>query len=348
MISLPFSNKAGGLLPPRPLAATRRAVSALVQPTHPMLVQMVVTRRCQLTCGYCNEYDDHSPPVDTDLLLRQTDHLAELGTLLVTLTGGEPLLHPELDTIIRRVVSHGMVCTSITNAYALTRRWIERLNDAGLTLVQVSVDNIEPNDVSQKSWSKIKKKLLLLKEHARFKVNINAVLGSCTAEQTRRLVGEIHDMGFFMTVGLLHDDHGQIDPGLIGDQLPDFYEEMKQRCRKSVFHHAGEGWEREMLHEGESRWRCRAGARYLYVDELGKVSYCSQRRGEPGTPLLEYGPADLRRAFHEPKGCEPRCTIACVRRASSLDEWRPQNGRPSSDRASDARSSDERVRLPLV
>jgi hypothetical protein len=42
----------------------------------------------------------------------------------------------------------------------------------------VSVDNIEPNEVSQKSWSKIKKKLLLLREHADFKLNINAVLGS--------------------------------------------------------------------------------------------------------------------------------------------------------------------------
>ena len=59
-----------------------------------------------------------------------------------------------------------MVVTAISNAYPITKGWIERMNDAGLSLLQVSVDNMEPNEVSQKSWSKIKKRLLLLKEHA--------------------------------------------------------------------------------------------------------------------------------------------------------------------------------------
>src|SRR5690349_23109106 len=51
-------------------------------------------------------------------------------------------------------------------------------------------------------------------------------------------------------------------------------------------------------------------------------SYCSQRRTEPGIPLLSYTTRDLREAFETPKGCEATCTIACVRRASALDQWR--------------------------
>ena len=81
-----------------------------------------------------------------------------------------------------------------------------------------------------------------------------------------------------------------------------------------------------MLRGGTAPWRCRAGARYLYVDEYGKVAYCSQRRSEPGIALLDCTREDLKREFHRPKGCEESCTIACVRRASSLDEWRPQRG----------------------
>lgn len=69
--------------------------------------------------------------------------------------------------------------------------------------------------------------------------------------------------------------------------------------------------------------RRRAGGRYLYVDERGVVSYCSQRRGSPGAQLLAYGKADLEREFYTSKGCEDTCTIACVRRASCLDGWRP-------------------------
>jgi MoaA/NifB/PqqE/SkfB family radical SAM enzyme len=327
-------------LPRHPLRAARRGARMLAHPESPMLVQLVVIRRCNLTCGYCNEYDEHSPPVPTDELLRRIDHIASLGTMVLTLTGGEPFLHPELHRLVERGVSHGMVVTSISNAYPVTRKWIDRMNDAGLSLLQVSVDNMEPNDVSQKSWSKIKKRLEVLRDHARFRINVNAVLGSSPPEQTRELVREIKATGFYMTVGLLHDGQGQIDPGLIGEQLPTFYEEMRALCNKSVFHHFGEGWERKMLRDGEAPWKCRAGARYLYVDEFGKVNYCSQRRGEPGTDLLAYTRADLQREFDRPKGCETNCTIACVRRASSLDEWRPQRGLPPSDTG--------RVRLPLV
>ena len=313
-------------LPPHPAKTLGRGVRALVQTESPMLVQLVVIRRCNLTCGYCNEYDDFSPPVPTEELFERVDHLAKLGTLVLTLTGGEPFMHPDLHKVVERAVSHGMVVTSISNAYPVTKRWIDRMNDAGLSLLQVSVDNLEPNEVSQKSWSKIKKRLLVLQEHAKFKLNVNAVLGSSPPEQTRKLIDEIRDLGFYMTVGLLHDEKGQIDPGLIGDILPEFYDEMRQLCNKSVFHQFGEGWEDKMLAEGSAPWKCRAGARYLYVDEFGKVNYCSQRRGEPGIPLLEYTREHMKLEFDRPKGCEDNCTIACVRRASSLDEWRPQSG----------------------
>ncbi|HWA63421.1 MAG TPA: radical SAM protein [Caulobacteraceae bacterium] len=296
----------------------------LLQPERPLLAQLVVTRRCNLTCGYCNEYDNVSRPAPLPDLIERVDHLARLGALIVTLTGGEPLLHPKLDEVVRRVTSHAMVCTLNSNAYPITRRWVERLNAAKLFMLQVSIDNLRPNAVSDKSWSKVRQKLLILKEHARFGVTINAVLGSSPPDETRRLVEEVRALGFYMTVGLLHDDAGQIDSGLIGEDLPEFYAEMRRLCRKSAFHLAGEGWETRMLERGADPYRCRAGARYLYVDETGQVSYCSQRRGEPGLPLLEYGPEDAWAAFNTRKGCEAGCTIACVRRASSFDEWRAQ------------------------
>jgi MoaA/NifB/PqqE/SkfB family radical SAM enzyme len=267
-----------------------------------------------------------SSPVDTALLEQRIDHAGALGTLVLTLTGGEPLLHPKLDTLVARVVSRGMVCTLISNGYALTREWVRRLNDAGLTALQMSVDNIEPNDWSQKSWTNVRKKLDLLKEQARFGVNINAVLGSSTLEQTREVVDEVRKIGFYMTVGLMHDRDGQIQPGLLGDRLAATHEAMQRASRKSVFHLTGEGWEADMLRDGSAPFKCRAGGRYLYVDEFGLVSYCSQRRGSPGIDLLAYTADDVEREFYTPKGCEARCTIGCARRASAFDEWRSQPG----------------------
>jgi MoaA/NifB/PqqE/SkfB family radical SAM enzyme len=291
-----------------------------------MLVQLVVTRRCNLACGYCTEYDDRSDPVDADVLVRRIDHAAGLGTMVLTLTGGEPLLHPRLDALVSRVASHGVVCTLISNAYALTETWIRRLNDAGLSLLQVSIDNVEPNEWSQKSWSQVRKRLDLLRTHARFAVNVNAVLGSSPVEETRRVAAAVREAGFFMTVGLMHGPDGQVEAGLLGPELASVYGELQRVSRKSVLHRAGEGWEREMLIGAASPFKCRAGGRYLYVDEHGRVSYCSQRRDGPGIDLLAYTADDVERGFYTPKGCEARCTIGCVRRASALDEWRSQPG----------------------
>ncbi len=313
------------LLPKNSLRALGRGALALLQVERPFLAQLVVTRRCNLACGYCNEYDDFSKPVPTDVVKARIDHLAKLGTVVVTLTGGEPLLHPKLDELVAHVVSHGMVCTTISNGYAFTRRWIDRLNKAGLTLVQISIDNLEPNEVSEKSLSKIEKRLVQLQRHAKFGINVNAVLGSCSPEATRTLVTRVEKLGFFMTVGLLHDKMGQLDPGLAGAELPALYKEMRGRSKKSIFHHVGEGWEDAMIEKRNVPFRCRAGGRYLYVDEHGTVSYCSQRRSEPNIQLLDYTSQDAREAFETPKGCEASCTIACVRRASALDEWRGQH-----------------------
>ena len=278
-----------------------------------MLVQMVVIRQCNLTCAYCNEYDDYSPPLPTELLERQIDHVASLGTLVLTLTGGEPLLHPDLDRLIARAADRGMVCTTISNAYPITRDWIRRLNEAGLSLLQVSVDNLAPNETSQKSLNKIRHKLELLKTQAQFSVNVNAVLGSCPPDDTRTLVETVENLGFYMTVGLMHDGQGQLDPGLAGDELANSSTRKCATAAKKAFHGIGEGWESEMIRGQSSPFKCRAGGRYLYVDEFGRVSYCSQRRGEPGTPLLHYGKQDLQDAFHTPKVCESGCTISCVR-----------------------------------
>ncbi len=314
-------------LPPRFPTALARGARMLLEPTAPVLVQMVVTRRCNLSCGYCNEYDDVSDPLPVEQLKRQIDHVAALGTIVLTFTGGEPLLHPELDSLIAYAVERGLVVTSITNGYPVTRTWIERLNRAELTFLQISIDNLEPNEVSQKSLAKIRKKLELLKEHARFGVNVNAVLGSSPPAATRELVRTIEQLGFFMTVGLMHGPTGQLDPGLAGPELALLYRELRARSKKTIFHRAGEGWEDVMIEGGTAPFKCRAGSRYLYVDEFGKVSFCSQRRGDPGVALLEYHREAMREAFDAPKGCEAQCTIACVRRASAYDGWRSQRGR---------------------
>src|SRR3954464_1236239 len=70
---------------------------------HPIMAHIIPIRRCNLSCAYCNEYDNFSPPVPLSVLVRRIEHLGTLKTGVITLSGGEPLLHPELDEIIRAI-----------------------------------------------------------------------------------------------------------------------------------------------------------------------------------------------------------------------------------------------------
>src|ERR1700732_4233555 len=110
-------------------------------------------------------------------MFRRIDLLGEMGAAVVTISGGEPLLHPELDDVIARIRKNGMLAGMITNGYLLVADRIERLNRAGLEHLQISIDNVTPDDVSKKSLKVLDKKLELLARHADFHVNINSVVG---------------------------------------------------------------------------------------------------------------------------------------------------------------------------
>src|SRR5690349_12073330 len=78
-------------------------LKGVVSTDHPIMAHLIPIRRCNLSCAYCNEYDDYSKPIPLDTMLRRVDLLADLGTTIITMSGGEPLLHPDLDEIIARM-----------------------------------------------------------------------------------------------------------------------------------------------------------------------------------------------------------------------------------------------------
>ena len=288
--------------------------------SHPIMAHIIPIRRCNLACEYCNEYDDFSKPVPTDTMIRRIHHLADLGTSIITLSGGEPLLHPDLDEIIAAMRKRGVLACMITNGYLLVPERVQRLNRAGLDHMQISIDNIQPDDVSKKSLKVLDKKLQILAEHADFHVNINSVVGGGIRNPEDALVvgKRAVELGFSATIGIIHDGDGQLKP--LGERERKVYREMKALENR---HFAQLNFFQDAIAAGKPNdWKCRAGARYMYICEDGLVHYCSQQRGFPGKPLEEYTVEDVRREYLTEKACAPFCTVSCVHYVSYFDFFR--------------------------
>ena len=310
----------------RNLRAVRQGAWALLHRRHPILAHLIPMRRCNLACAYCNEYDATSAPVPVADMIRRVEQLAALGTSVVTLSGGEPLLHPELDAIVAAIRGRGMFAKLITNGYLLTLDRIRRLNAAGLDQLQISIDNVEPDAVSKKSLRLLDAKLRWLAEEAEFSVNINSVVGGGMEHPGDAVViaQRARDLGFSCTIGILHDGKGQL--GAIGEREMAVYRQLKSVRGRSLGC-LNDLWQDNLVEGKANDWRCRAGARYLYVDEFGVVRYCSQQRGAPGIPLDRYTVADIRREHRSPKGCAAYCTVNCAQQVALIDRWRdPQTG----------------------
>jgi MoaA/NifB/PqqE/SkfB family radical SAM enzyme len=230
------------------------------------------------------------------------------------------MMHPQIYEIVARIRHHKMIAGLISNGYYFQPEKVKKLNEAGLDYLQISIDNVNPDEVSKKSLKVLDKKLQNLRDYAKFKVNINSVLGSGVKnpDDALTIAKRAVALGFSSTVGVLHDEMGLLKG--LSEHEKEVYKKVKALGTRS---YARWNWFQDKLAEGEEyNWRCRAGARYLYVDEAGMVHWCSQQRGTPGIPLMDYTHEDMRREYITEKWCAPTCTIQCVHQVGHLDAWR--------------------------
>jgi len=291
----------------------------------PFLAQLVVIRRCNLACKYCNEFDDHSPPVPRETLERRIDRIHELGSFAIEFTGGEPLEHPDLVDLVRYASAKRFrKVMLISNGYLWNEEMVHRLNDAGLDELQVSVDGVQPNDVTIKVLKPLRKKLETITKHARFEVVISGVVGSAPAGEVSEVIAFAREHGCRPRVLLIHGHDGQLS--LTPEQRAE-YEHVRGLLGRK-FRESGD-YRTRLIETGAAPFKCRSGSRYIYVDEFGVVRWCSQTRDVFGIPLEDYTAKDLRTQFHTRKSCNEGCTVGCARTCSAPDEWRSQKLEPA-------------------
>jgi len=115
-------------------------------PTGPEVVSWNITRRCNLSCPHC--YLNAGPAAERELTSREglglVDQMAAIGTRMLILSGGEPLLRDDLFQIAARASGAGMAVVLGSNGTLLTLEVARRLSDAGVTGVGISLDSLTP------------------------------------------------------------------------------------------------------------------------------------------------------------------------------------------------------------
>lgn len=113
-------------------------------------LRISITDRCNLRCAYCMpeaglKWMSEESLLTVDEIVRVAEAAASLGINKVRLTGGEPLVRPDVIEIIRRIAAiPGIEDLSLTTNGHLLEKMAQTLFDAGLKRVNVSMDTLDP------------------------------------------------------------------------------------------------------------------------------------------------------------------------------------------------------------
>jgi MoaA/NifB/PqqE/SkfB family radical SAM enzyme len=93
---------------------------------HPVLCNYYVTYRCNASCSFCDIWERPSPYIQLDNFKQNLLALKKLNVKVIDFTGGEPLLHRQIDVMCRMAKEMGFITTITTNTL-LYPKWAEKL-----------------------------------------------------------------------------------------------------------------------------------------------------------------------------------------------------------------------------
>jgi len=112
------------------------------RPYKPLFVKFKVFYGCNLKCEMCNHWrETREPPLSFERLIEIQSELAGLGTKKIHLSGGEPMLRPQIPELVEHASSLGIKVTLTTNGTLIDKAKAKRLVESGLRGVNISIDS---------------------------------------------------------------------------------------------------------------------------------------------------------------------------------------------------------------
>ena len=255
----------------------------------PFNVLLQVTNRCNMRCAFCDFWPNGVSPneeLTLDDYRRLEEELTRLGTFLISIEGGEPMLRPDIVEIVR-VFSRRHMPMLYTNGWFIDEDNAKALFDAGVINVGVSIDyaHADRHDKQRDlpgTWGRAWHAVDLLRKHAPNggrQVHVMTVLMRDTLDELDKLLpmSAAHDVGHCITLlaknGYRRGVQGGEWPiGNISDRLVELW---RRYPHFRIFREYLENMDPFL--NGESLARCRAGWQSFNIDHVGTVSPCIEK-----------------------------------------------------------------------
>jgi len=285
----------------------------------PLQCSLYVTDRCNLDCGYCTEYDNSRPHPKLEDLKKWIKKIRDLGTMRIALVGGEPLVHPDIVELVHYCRELGFATSLTTNGFLLTRERLRQLEDAGLQVMQISVDRMTPSAITKKSFKTILPKLEYFKD-SKISLHITGVICADTLSESEAVLETGLSRGIPTEVRLVHADPLQRFRVARGskEELVKFVDSMIERKRRGEKIHTSEAilkYQRSLLLNEPVEWTCAAGYKLFFVSAQGKFWECSMKHSDKH--IMDVTPEDML-ANYRKKPCQEGCGVYCAVSASML------------------------------
>jgi len=181
-----------------------RAAVLNARPFKPLYVKMKVFYGCNLKCEMCNHWrETREPPVSAERFREIICELGEMGTKKIHISGGEPMLRPQIPDFVELASSLGIKVTMTTNGTLVDKVKAKRLVEGGLRGVNISIDSplrkmhekIRGVEGAFKATVKAVELFQRYKHKGKLTIRINTVVSRTNYQTLETLPDLAHDLG---------------------------------------------------------------------------------------------------------------------------------------------------------
>jgi MoaA/NifB/PqqE/SkfB family radical SAM enzyme len=289
-----------------------------------------ITYRCNFKCEICDFWKtehDPSKELTTDEIRIIGRKLNRLGTLIISLAGGEPLIRQDIFDIITILNQENHFPILITNGWHVNETLAKDILRAGLQEISVSVDYLDPakHDAQRgqpESWKRAIDALALLQKYRpdrRNRVHMISVLMNDNLDDVEGLIKLARELGVTYMINLYSWNRGVKMPRLPGQYVTTRLLELKSQYPEFVTLTSYiENLDNAIEHGGIGN--CQAGRLLMNIDSSGQVMRCTETLNEPVGNILHDDIDIIRYQLHQlsqKKECS-QCWTSCRGFAESM------------------------------